>query len=122
MYIEDFESFYQQAEALYRSRPLETRYCIKYRNCDGILALKVTDDVKCLQYKTDQQSDLRKLERINNLFMALAAGNEELAAESHQQGQQQQQQHQQQKQSQHKQQQQQPQSEAKGKGKGRKKG
>lgn len=46
MYIEDFESFYQQAEALYRSRPLETRYCIKYRNCDGILALKVTDDVK----------------------------------------------------------------------------
>eukprot|EP00983_Pelagomonas_calceolata_P084563 1156383-Pelagomonas_calceolata.AAC.3 len=74
MYIEDFESFYQQAEALYRSRPLETRYCIKYRNCDGVLALKVTDDVKCLQYKTDQQSDLRKLERINNLFMALAAG------------------------------------------------
>lgn len=46
MYLDDFEAFYQQAEALYRSQPLKTRYCIKYRNCDGILVLKVTDDVK----------------------------------------------------------------------------
>lgn len=46
MYIEDFESFYQQSEQLFRARPIETRYCIKYRNCDGKLVLKVTDDVK----------------------------------------------------------------------------
>jgi signal recognition particle subunit SRP9 len=46
MYIDDFEAFYQQAEALCKCRPLETRYCIKYRNCDGLLVLKVTDDVK----------------------------------------------------------------------------
>ena len=99
MYIEDFESFYQQAEELYRARPIETRYCIKYRNCDGKLVLKVTDDrtvgsspwrllfdlqpgplnsrncllLQCLQYKTDQQTDLKKLERLNNLFFALMA-------------------------------------------------
>ncbi len=44
MYISDFESFYTQAAELFRSRPLETRYCIKYRHCDGKLVLKVTDD------------------------------------------------------------------------------
>ena len=46
MFIEDFEVFIQEAEDLYRSRPLQTRYCIKYRHCDGKLVLKVTDDVK----------------------------------------------------------------------------
>lgn len=45
MYVQDWESFYQQAEELYRRRPLETRYCIKYRHQEGQLVLKVTDDV-----------------------------------------------------------------------------
>ena len=107
VFIEDFEVFIQEAEELYRSNPLATRYCIKYRHCDGKLILKVTDDVKvpsndsvfpcvahvlpfacpcmgilsliqsavytlqCLQFKTDQQQDLKKLERINQLFFAL---------------------------------------------------
>lgn len=44
MYIEDFESFFQQSAELFKARPLETRYCIKYRNCDGKLVLRVTDD------------------------------------------------------------------------------
>ncbi|KAL6764303.1 signal recognition particle, SRP9/SRP14 subunit [Haematococcus lacustris] len=73
MYIADFDAFYQQAEELFRARPLDTRYCIKYRNCDGKLVLKVTDNRTCLQYKTDQQADLKKLERLNNLFLALTS-------------------------------------------------
>mmetsp|Transcript_19219 Transcript_19219/g.41534 ORF Transcript_19219/g.41534 Transcript_19219/m.41534 type:complete len:119 (-) Transcript_19219:659-1015(-) len=73
MYIEDFEAFMQQAEEVYRARPLETRYCIKYRHCDGKLVLKVTDDRTCLQFKTDQQQDLKKLERITSMFFALFA-------------------------------------------------
>ncbi len=44
MYIKDFDTFFQQAEELYRSRPLETRYSVKYRHQDGELVLKVTDD------------------------------------------------------------------------------
>jgi len=48
MYIEDFEAFIQEAEDLYRSQPLKTRYCIKYRHCDGKLVLKVTDDIKVI--------------------------------------------------------------------------
>lgn len=44
-YIDSWDSFQTQAEALYRSRPLHTRYVLKYRHCDGRLVLKVTDDV-----------------------------------------------------------------------------
>lgn len=44
-YVDDWASFAAQAEALYRSRPLHTRYVLKYRHCDGKLVLKVTDDI-----------------------------------------------------------------------------
>jgi signal recognition particle subunit SRP9 len=45
MYIDDWDSFYVQAEELWRQQPLKTRYCIKYRHTEGKLVLKVTDDV-----------------------------------------------------------------------------
>ncbi|KAL6779123.1 SRP9 [Auxenochlorella protothecoides x Auxenochlorella symbiontica] len=73
MYIENWESFYQQAEALYTANPLLTRYSIKYRHCDGKLSVKVTDNTTCLQYKTDQQADLKKVDKLNALFFALMA-------------------------------------------------
>lgn len=44
MYISDWDTFAEQAEALYRSDPLRTRYVLKYRHCDGKAVLKVTDD------------------------------------------------------------------------------
>lgn len=73
MYVEDFEAFYQQALELYKARPLQTRYCIKYRSCEGKLVLKVTDDIKCLKFKTDQQTDLKRLERMTSIFFPLMA-------------------------------------------------
>ncbi|KAK9823364.1 hypothetical protein WJX72_002222 [[Myrmecia] bisecta] len=73
MYIEDWDSFAQQAEALYRSDPIRTRYVMKYRHCDKKLVLKVTDDKVCLQYATDQAADLKRVEKLNNLFFALMA-------------------------------------------------
>ena len=44
MHIENWEKFYQRAEALYKADPLNTRYSLKYRNCDGRLHIKVTDN------------------------------------------------------------------------------
>jgi hypothetical protein len=44
MYIDTWETFYEQAEELYRANPLRTRYVVKYRHCDGKLSVKVTDD------------------------------------------------------------------------------
>lgn len=76
VYVEDFESFMQQAEELYRCSPLDTRYSIKYRHVDGKLVFKVTDDKVCLQFRTDQQQDLKKLERITTMFFALFSSGE----------------------------------------------
>ncbi|GIL49480.1 hypothetical protein Vafri_5809 [Volvox africanus] len=73
MYVEDFEAFYEQALGLFKARPIETRYSIKFRNSEGKLVLKVTDDRTCLKYKTDQQADLKKLERITSIFLPLMA-------------------------------------------------
>ncbi len=44
MFIEDWNSFYEQAEQLYRNDPLRTRYVTKYKHTSGKLILKVTDD------------------------------------------------------------------------------
>lgn len=44
MFVEDWDSFYQQAENLYQSNPLSTRYVMKYTHSSGKLVLKVTDD------------------------------------------------------------------------------
>ena len=134
MYVEDWDSFLQMSEALFRQAPMRTRYVLKYRHCDGKLVLKVTDDVavrpmlprpaaespsqsgmsvlaanvairprhaagscrnrarhaaraipdarrmsepavplQCLKYYTDQQSDVRRVEQLNNLFFRLMA-------------------------------------------------
>ncbi len=61
--IESLDSFVEQAEALYKQNPLKSRYVIKYTHCKGKLTLKVTDDRNTVQYKTDQQSDLKKVEQ-----------------------------------------------------------
>ena len=44
MFIEDWNSFYEQAEILYKNDPLKTRYVLKYIHKSGKLVLKVTDD------------------------------------------------------------------------------
>lgn len=109
MYIEDWESFAQQAEALFRSQPLRTRYVLKYQHSQGKLTLKVTDDITCLQFATDQAADLRKVERLNNLFFALTSRGPEATEADLQQADDQQQPQQQQQQQQPSQRQQQQQ-------------
>eukprot|EP00879_Flechtneria_rotunda_P005432 GHRR01005725.1.p1 GENE.GHRR01005725.1~~GHRR01005725.1.p1 ORF type:complete len:121 (+),score=41.62 GHRR01005725.1:293-655(+) len=76
VYIEDFNTFYQQAEELHRKQPLRTRYVVKYKHNEGRLVLKVTDDVLCLKYQTDQQIDVKKMEKLNSLFFVLMARGE----------------------------------------------
>lgn len=98
MYIADWDTFAEQAEALYRSDPLRVRYVLKYRHCDGKAVLKVTDDktvtiaadqrgvarhlppvtltvyrLQALQFKTDQIADVKKIEKLNLLFFSLMA-------------------------------------------------
>ncbi|KAL4536249.1 hypothetical protein Ndes2526A_g05787 [Nannochloris sp. 'desiccata'] len=46
---------------------------MKYRHCDGKLVIKITDNTTCLQYKTDKQADLKKIEKLNHVFFSLMA-------------------------------------------------
>lgn len=43
---------------------------MKYRGKDGSIALKVTDDQECLQFRLDPKHDLEKLETINAWFLS----------------------------------------------------
>ncbi|GCC21396.1 hypothetical protein chiPu_0019866 [Chiloscyllium punctatum] len=55
---------------------LQVRVVIKYRHCAGLLSMKVTDDVVCLQYKTDQAQDVKKFEKFQNQLMRLMVSRE----------------------------------------------
>ncbi|XP_007896417.1 signal recognition particle 9 kDa protein [Callorhinchus milii] len=75
-YIQNWEEFIKAAEKLCLSEAMKVRVVIKYRHCDGILAMKVTDDVVCLQYKTDQAQDVKKVEKFQNQLMRLMVSRE----------------------------------------------
>ena len=49
---------------------------VKYRHCDLSLVLKVTDDVECIKYRTDQLQDVKKLEKLNGVIMRLMVSKE----------------------------------------------
>jgi len=69
--ISSWLDFLTQAKQLYIDRPAETRYSIKYRHSDAEMTLKVTDDRKCLQFRSHLQSDLKYVDKINSAFFKL---------------------------------------------------
>ncbi|KAH1081404.1 hypothetical protein J1N35_021165 [Gossypium stocksii] len=81
VYITSWDEFVERTVQLFRADPDSTRYCMKYRHCDGKLVLKVTDNkedelltcYQCLKFKTDQAQDARKMEKLNNIFFTLMA-------------------------------------------------
>ncbi|KTG44136.1 hypothetical protein cypCar_00002636 [Cyprinus carpio] len=52
------------------------RVVLKYRHCDGNICMKVTDDAVCLQYKTDQAQDVKKIEKLHGKLMRLMVSKE----------------------------------------------
>ncbi|XP_071996157.1 signal recognition particle 9 kDa protein isoform X2 [Engystomops pustulosus] len=52
------------------------RVLLKYRHCDGSLRIKVTDDVVCLLYSTDQAQDVKKIEKFHSQLMRLMVARE----------------------------------------------
>uniref|UniRef100_A0ACD5ZRB0 Uncharacterized protein n=1 Tax=Avena sativa TaxID=4498 RepID=A0ACD5ZRB0_AVESA len=71
VYYDSWEEFVDRSLELFRNDPIATRYVMKYRHCDGKLVLKVTDNNDCLKFKTDQAQDIKKMEKLNNIFFAL---------------------------------------------------
>eukprot|EP00794_Sanderia_malayensis_P011303 gene11303-12485_t len=68
-YIDSWDEFAKRSEVLYMNNPNKVRFVVKYRNCDGKLVLKVTDDKVCLKYRTEHSQDLKKLEKLNSILM-----------------------------------------------------
>ena len=49
---------------------------MKYRHNDGSLVVKCTDDKVCLLYKTQNQQDIKKIEKLNLQLMTHMANQE----------------------------------------------
>uniref|UniRef100_A0A453RAM6 SRP9 domain-containing protein n=1 Tax=Aegilops tauschii subsp. strangulata TaxID=200361 RepID=A0A453RAM6_AEGTS len=47
--LDSWDEFVDRSVQLFRADPITTRYCMKYRHCDGKLVLKVTDDREVLE-------------------------------------------------------------------------
>ncbi|TGZ49490.1 Signal recognition particle 9 kDa protein [Temnothorax longispinosus] len=98
-YLSSWEEFERGAERLYLQDPINvrfykiiivfslsslapftlsihpaTRYTMKYCHSKGVLCLKLTDNRRCLQYKTEIAQDLKKMEKfIGNLMRHMAS-------------------------------------------------
>nr|CAD7200069.1 unnamed protein product [Timema douglasi] len=73
-FLKSWEEFEKAAERLYLQDPMKVRYTMKYVHKDGSLTLKLTDDVVCLQYKTEILQDLKKVDKlVNNLMRHMAS-------------------------------------------------
>ncbi|CAM1328503.1 Uncharacterised protein r2_g3766 [Pycnogonum litorale] len=49
---------------------------MKYRNCDGKLVIKITDDQVCLQYLSEYAQDVKKMEKLTSRLMRHMASKE----------------------------------------------
>ena len=79
MLLPSLDAFVAEAEKLYVEHPDHTRYVVKYRHVDGKLELKVTNDRVCLKFVTDQQQDLKRIDKLNNLFLTYMCGKDPYA-------------------------------------------
>ncbi|XP_068135782.1 signal recognition particle 9 kDa protein [Hyperolius riggenbachi] len=79
-YYRSWDEFTRAAEKLYNSDPMKVRVLLKYRHCDGSLRMKVTDDVVCLLYSTDQAQDVKKIEKFQSQLMRQMVARESRSA------------------------------------------
>ncbi|QDZ18244.1 SRP9/SRP14 subunit of signal recognition particle [Chloropicon primus] len=69
----EWDEFAAKAEEMARRNPLHTRYVVKYKHAEGKMTLKATDNEECFTYKTNQASDLKKMEKLNRIMSAVMA-------------------------------------------------
>ncbi|XP_059614277.1 signal recognition particle 9 kDa protein [Phlebotomus argentipes] len=76
VYVKNWDDFEIAAENMYMRNPLRSRFSMKYIHHKGQLLLKLTDNNKCVQYKTEVMPDLRKIEKFTGNIMGHMASNE----------------------------------------------
>ncbi|CAJ0578947.1 unnamed protein product, partial [Mesorhabditis spiculigera] len=68
-YFNSWDEFAKSVERLYSVNPSKCRFSTKYNHTNGKLVLKMTDDIVCLQYSTDQAQDVKRLEKLTGTLM-----------------------------------------------------
>ena len=61
-----WEKLSQAAEKAYCADPWKMHVVLKCRHSDGSLCIKVTDDLVCLVYATDQAQGVEKTEKFQS--------------------------------------------------------
>ena len=68
-----FEEFAAAAEELFNASPPGiARFVLKYSHKKGCMVLKVTDSRRVISFETDQQADLKKLEKLQSTIFTAA--------------------------------------------------
>ncbi|WVR09030.1 hypothetical protein IAU60_006090 [Kwoniella sp. DSM 27419] len=65
VYIKNWTDYETAAVELYARGPSKVRYCVKMVPKTGQLVLKMTDDVKCIKYKSHSSIILNRFEALN---------------------------------------------------------
>ncbi|WVO15450.1 hypothetical protein L204_103108 [Cryptococcus depauperatus] len=71
VYIKNWTDFESAATDLYVRSPNKVRYCVKLQPKTGHLVLKVTDNVKCIKYKTFSSIILNRFDSLNLRLLSL---------------------------------------------------
>ncbi|KAG5678510.1 hypothetical protein PVAND_008177 [Polypedilum vanderplanki] len=69
VFAKTWEDFEIAAESMLMEHPEKCRYSMKYTHNQQKLVLKVTNNQKCIQYKTEIQPDLKKIEKFTGNVM-----------------------------------------------------
>eukprot|EP00629_Pelagomonadales_sp_RCC1024_P001668 CAMPEP_0119276216 /NCGR_PEP_ID=MMETSP1329-20130426/15073_1 /TAXON_ID=114041 /ORGANISM="Genus nov. species nov., Strain RCC1024" /LENGTH=105 /DNA_ID=CAMNT_0007276643 /DNA_START=184 /DNA_END=497 /DNA_ORIENTATION=- len=80
----DIDEFSEKVKELYALDPRRVRFVMKYKHREGSLTMRATNDELWLTYRTDQASDMRRLEALQLWLTAAMAGSdvETLTAEA----------------------------------------
>ncbi|TNY17025.1 hypothetical protein DMC30DRAFT_406988 [Rhodotorula diobovata] len=69
MLYRDWDRFKDACGALCRDSDVPTRACIRWRHEAGLLVFKVTNDHKCLTYKTRSTTYLNRFDALNRAML-----------------------------------------------------
>ncbi|KAK4046366.1 hypothetical protein OIO90_006588 [Microbotryomycetes sp. JL221] len=70
VYLRRWDAFVLACKDMYEHEPVKTRYCIRWRHSTGLLVLKVTDDTRCIKFKTQSSVFLNRFEQLNKTMIA----------------------------------------------------
>ncbi|OQV19056.1 hypothetical protein BV898_06910 [Hypsibius exemplaris] len=75
--IVSWDDFSKKAEELYLSDPEKARFTMKFREEEGAVVLKMTDDTTCLKYRGTTSRDVKRAEKFSSLIMKHMASSSE---------------------------------------------